>query len=262
MLASRFHPHLGGVEKHLWELLSELVSRGHVCSVITERHSDDLPPRETVMVSGAEVEVFRISAGDQSGTSALSRKTCWPSLLRLRAVVGAADLVHCHDFSAFIYWYLPLRLLYPGKKVYVTFHGWEGACPPPRKAVLLRRLTELLSCGNICVGDFIGKWYGTRANFITYGAVRPVDAPLPAAGGGAVFVGRLAPDTGIMTYLEALRLLRLRGWGIPVTVCGDGPLRQECERFARENDLAARFLGFVANPMVHLSEASIVFVSG
>jgi len=71
-------------------------------------------------------------------------------------LIQEADIVHCHDV---FFWYLPFRFLYPKKKVFTTFHGWEGIFPPKWQAKVIRNISEKLSFGNICVGDFIRKWY-------------------------------------------------------------------------------------------------------
>ena len=77
------------------------------------------------------------------------------------------DIIHIHDV---FFWYLPLRLLYPRKKVFITFHGYETQFPPSRSAIWQRRLAAKLTSGNICVGDYIGKWYGIKPTLVTYGA--------------------------------------------------------------------------------------------
>ena len=65
---------------------------------------------------------------------------------------------------------LPFRFLCPTKKVYTTFHGYEGNSIPTKKAILMHKISEKLSNGNICIGDFLEKWYGTKATYISYGA--------------------------------------------------------------------------------------------
>ncbi len=52
--------------------------------------------------------------------------------------------------------------------------------------------------------------------------------PAPPPGKGAVFVGRLSPEKGIEALLAAWESLP----GIPLTIVGDGPLRETTERAA------------------------------
>ncbi|WP_242009941.1 glycosyltransferase family 4 protein [Rhodothermus marinus] len=52
-------------------------------------------------------------------------------------------------------------------------------------------------------------------------------------GNFALFVGRLSPEKGVRTILQAWRLLE----GVPLKVVGDGPLRAEIEAFVRREGL-------------------------
>jgi glycosyltransferase involved in cell wall biosynthesis len=57
--------------------------------------------------------------------------------------------------------------------------------------------------------------------------------PRTPPGNGVVFLGRLAPEKGVMTMLEAWRLLG----DTPLAVAGEGPMRSRMERYVRENAL-------------------------
>lgn len=60
-------------------------------------------------------------------------------------------------------------------------------------------------------------------------------------GGYAIFVGRLAPEKGLKTLLEAWFRL---GNSIPLRIVGDGPLREELTKFAEQEGLSSvRFMG-------------------
>lgn len=62
-----------------------------------------------------------------------------------------------------------------------------------------------------------------------------------AAGDGAIFVGRLSPEKGLKTLLQAWRRLSVP---IPLQIIGDGPLRGDLERLASDWKLSqVRFLG-------------------
>lgn len=138
------YPHIGGVETHLREIGKCLSRKGHTVMVIT----------------GKQINYPKIKF--------IGLLFIWLWFFRNRSVIEEADIVHCHDV---FFWYLPFRFLYPKKPVYTTFHGYETAFPPSRKAVLIRKISEKLSWGNICVGDYIKKWYGTKPTFVTYGGI-------------------------------------------------------------------------------------------
>lgn len=75
-------------------------------------------------------------------------------------------------------------------------------------------------------------------------------AEIPAEGGGrggyAIFVGRLGPEKGVRTLLDAWR----SNSTCPLKLIGDGPLRLDLEREARASNLNVEFLGVQTRPEV------------
>lgn len=185
----------------------------------------------------------------------------WFGLIVNIRLILEAELIHCHDFSSLIKWFLPFRLIFPGKPVHVTFHGWEGNFPPRRHIVFARKIVEALARTNLCIGSYITTWYGTRPNAVSHGCVIMPDHFIEKSD-RAIFLGRLEPDTGILTYLEALALLAKRGILIPVDVFGDGSLAKQVAEFVSAHGLDITFHGFVSNPEAHLARARYAFVSG
>src|SRR6266404_2210228 len=169
-----FYPHIGGVEKHVMEISKRLIKKGHEVTVITEMPAavsdskkrllrfEKLELALTESVNG--IKIYRIFNG---GEDKFKKFRIWKEMLRLQKVIQNADVVHCHDV---FFWYLPFRFLYPQKPVYTTFHGYERY-PITKSAIRVRKLSEKLSWGNICIGDFIPKWYGTKATIVSYGGV-------------------------------------------------------------------------------------------
>ena len=261
MISPKFHPHLGGVERHLLELCSELLSRGHEITILTDRYDSALAGEAFVAVPKGVVKVVRLPLMNISFRSVFS-KEFWATWRVSARVIARANLVHCHDFSVFIYWYFPVRWLFPLKPVYVTFHGWEGVCPPTKRTILFRKITTLFTCGNICIGDYISKWYGTKPTFVSYGGVQPPKQYSAELEFDAGFIGRLSNDTGILIYLDALKILRERGVYLQVLVCGDGPLRHVCEAFVQANNLQVKFLGWVQEPRQYIAQCKYALTSG
>lgn len=229
MLTRRTVPEVGGVERHVSEVIRVLKKKGYQVKVLSER--DIWYPRLPV----------------------LGLLWIWAWMLRNRKIFGRAELVHIHD--VFI-WYLPLRLLFWQKPVYVTFHGWEGKYPIPLRYKLIRGLSAQLSRGNICVGRYIEKWYGIKADYLTYGAVEDKNKKTKARKEPPkiLFVGRLAKDTGLPVYLEALAKLG-RERKFEAEFLGDGPLRQDAEKLGK-------VLGFRQNTEKHMENSDLVFTSG
>ncbi len=79
----------------------------------------------------------------------------------------------------------------------------------------------------------------------------PFEDPFPSIGRPRiVFIGRLAPQKGVRTLVEAARLLRAPG--VRVLLVGDGPQRPTLEREVRRLgvDDVVHFLGFVSHERV------------
>jgi glycosyltransferase involved in cell wall biosynthesis len=259
MIAPFFLPHIGGVEKHIEKISAELIKRGHEVNVLTFKHAQGLPSFENYN----QVKIYRLPAFNRRfhGFS----PEIWRWLFRNRSLIANSDLIHCHDFYTFFYWYLPFRFLFPSKKVFITFHGWEGAFPIPKKMIIRRKITEFLTQGNICVGDYITRWYGTRCDFIIYGGVDVPAASPPVARPdlSAIFIGRLEKDTSILEIVKAVEILK-REFGIEVKleVCGDGSLRREVEEFVKNANLSVDMRGFVRDPTRNLPANRFSFVTG
>ena len=246
-LSRLFYPHIGGVEKHVMEVGKKLVIMGYKVTVITEENGK----REKV----EGIEVYRIPL---TTSEKFKKFQIWWWLWKNRNLIRQVDLVHAHDVG---FWYFPFRFLFPKKPFYLTFHGYEQY-PPTKRAILIRKISEKISFANICVGDYIPKWYGTKANCITYGGVEMLPILQTNTNNkNILFIGRLDEQTGIMTYLQAFKKYQLLATNYHLLILGDGPLKRKADNFIRNNKLEAKILGFVANPEKYLQEARFAFVS-
>ncbi len=255
-----FHPHVGGVERHVKEVAEALCRDGHLPIVVTVKHENDYADREEI----AGVSVIRMGRPDRGRLP--PRAQIRLALIRHLGLFRAADVVHFHDFSTLWGWglalYPLLRIL--GKRTYLTFHGWEGVAPPPRSIVILRKLCENMVHGNICIGHYIERWYGTRADLVSYGGVHalPLDRRYEVEDDMVLFLGRLEPDTGICQCMDAWPEIQRRHPGLQLRVCGDGSLRRTLEDHARDHLEAIRFEGAVADVVPLVARARLVFTSG
>lgn len=157
-----YYPHVGGVEKHVAKVSQLLTQRGYKITVVAERHDSTLALEEEM----DRVKVYRIPLPDTVGESA-KKWHIWKWFLAHRGLFDQANVIHIHDV---FFWFLPFRLPYWFKKVYLTFHGYEGRHPTV-KQIFWHRLAALLTRGNICIGDFHRKWYGVSPDLVSYGAV-------------------------------------------------------------------------------------------
>jgi glycosyltransferase involved in cell wall biosynthesis len=257
MLSWLFFPHLGGVERHVFEVSRRLIAKGHDVRLLTLRYDGSLPRDEIVR----GIPVRRIGKGGSGGPPLLRILAGWISALPARDLFSWADILHFHDHAPFVRWYLP-QLLLPGRKpLFVTFHGFERE-RPGRREKIERRLLARMASGRICVGSWIRKYYGTGCDVVTLGGT---DAPLEDAGAKerrGLILGRLESDTGLFTYLKALTLLKERhGVSVPVEVLGSGSMFPDAEEYSSRHGLAIEFRGTTANVPAFLRKASFVFAS-
>ena len=247
LFLSRFYwPHVGGVERHVEHLNRELIKKGHKITVVTLRYESELSKSE----NRDGVKIIRLNCLKAKFFGIFS---IWISILQHLDEIRNADVIHAHD--VFI-WYLPFKLLFPKKKVYMTFHGYESY-PIKRRAIFVRKVSELLSDGNICIGKFIEKWYGTKADIISYGAVdlkKFKQKEESKNNYDAIFASRLDEHTGIKTYIDAVRILKKRGMKFKLLVLGEGKYEKHAKKYSK-------VAGWVKDPEKYYKKARFAFVS-
>lgn len=269
-ITSSFYPSIGGVETHVLNLSRELISRGHAVTVITEDkqqdwQSEDLSDNVPTKLKSAnkstsfehkklyQIDIFYFKFGLPSK---IKKFRIWYLLWRNRKLFRSSDIIHCHD--VFI-WYLPFRFIFWNKKVFTTFHGYETHFPPAVSAIRIRKLSAYLSYGNICVGEFIKKWYGTIPDYIVYGGVSKIKSQTSSIKNETkklkiLIIGRLEKDIGVQVYKDTLRKLTDKGVKFNLTVCGDGVFRSDFEKYGT-------VLGFSSDRNKFIKNADVVFAS-
>ena len=253
-------PNVGGIEKHLFRVVQEMLLDEHKVEVLTFT---------------TDVELEKIEVDDRFTIRRIAhngdkrRRSIQHITKNLRQILSF-DIIHVHDHTSFILVILPILPLLKlmNIPVYITFHGWEGIYPPPKKIIFKRKVVNFLASGNICVGHFIEKWYGTKADQVIYGGC-DVDASLPAestpSDNDVVFIGRLASDTGIWIYLKAWQTLKLK-YGNRYKkfyICGGGTELAALKHFVENNKIqGVIFTGFVENINRYLAKSSTILTSG
>jgi glycosyltransferase involved in cell wall biosynthesis len=213
-LSQLYHPSVGGVQKHVEEISKKLIKRGFEISLITENFDKSLPPSENI--NG--VMVYRIPIGKNEF---LKKFLIWKWIFLHFSMFWKADIIHVHDV---FYWILPFRVFLPFKKIFMTFHGYEGY-PVKKRWVTARKIAEKLTKGNICIGDFMTKWYKTKPSFVSFGAVEQVKSEKVKNLKSAVFFGRLDSQTGILEYAKAYEILKKEYPDFKFTIIGEGKLK-------------------------------------
>lgn len=251
-LTRLFYPHIGGVEKHVWEISKRLINKGHDVTIIAEKHDEKINNYEVVQ----KIRIYRMSRYTDNW---FKKFFIWWWMFKNRKLMQWADVIHCHDV---FFWYLPFRFLFPKKPIFTTFHGYEDY-PIPKKAIIIRKISELLSWGNICIGEFIKKWYGTKPSFVTYGGVdvkkfsskgRPASGRKVKKRQSAVFFGRLDSQTSVHEYIKAYKEIKKVFPTFTLHIIGDGPDKKNISP-----DITVE--GFTDKPYEYLFLHHFAFVS-
>src|SRR4030042_695439 len=244
-LTKLYEPHVGGVERHIREV-ARYLSKDNRLTVITEKFDKTLKSKEII----DNIKVIRFVYPRIKFIGILF---IWMWFFRNRKLISDTDIIHIHD--VFI-WYLPFRFLFPKKPVYITFHGYSSY-PLKRIEIFFQKIAQRLTNGNICIGNYIKKWFGTKPNKISYGAVdlkKFNQKILKIFKYDAIFSSRLDEQTGILIYLDALEILRTKGIKFELVVLGDGRYREEEKRYAIAK-------GFVVDPSPYFKKSRYAFVS-
>ncbi|MBU0998068.1 glycosyltransferase family 4 protein [Patescibacteria group bacterium] len=244
-ISKYYYPHIGGVERHVHEISEQLINKNIKVSIITEKYNAELHDR----TNNNGLEIIRIS---YPKIKFLGLIVIWLKMLCHIKEFISADVVHIHD--VFI-WFLPLKLIFPFKPVFITFHGYEDY-PLKQKYLIIRHISKKLSRGNICIGRFIEKWYKIKSDLITYGAVNVELFNKNKSDKfvyDSIFIGRIDKHTGIDTYIKAAEILGKKS-GFSLIVIGDGVNK----KISGKNII---FLGSINNVEDYLSKARFIFVS-
>lgn len=268
-LTRRFYPNIGGVERHVLEISKQLIKKEHEVTVISElaqklnhnksKNYQSIGQSDTQSINTKKpvksiqsnhfvhekINIYEIPVG----TYGWSKKfNIWYQLFKINKLIRQADVIHCHDV---FFWYLPFRFIFPNKKVYTTFHGYEGY-PIKKKDILVRKISEILSNGSICVGEFMKKWYGASPDYIIYGGVDIPRKSTTTKNYNALFFGRLDKQTGVLSYIRAEKIIKEKISKFKLIVYGDGALKTYVK-----HDLH----NFQQNIEKKISKFSVVFVS-
>jgi glycosyltransferase involved in cell wall biosynthesis len=259
-ITQRFYPEIGGVEKHCYMVSQELAKHGIQVSVITGTLDQTLMPKEQL----GNLPIHRIFFKNKHRMPPLSMLNiikAWLFLLKNLRLIFQSDTIHLHDSQTFL-WLSPF-IPFVRRKAFITFHGFESY-PIHNYRKVIRKIAEKILDGSICVGKFIVKWYGAKPDYITLGGTEiNIEKSSFGNDNGAVFVGRLANDTGILDLITALGILKSKyHFKFPLHICGDGPLRKIIQQEIEKLGLEIYLHGFIPTPNDLIVKCRYAFLSG
>ena len=236
-----FYPHVGGVEKHVERVGSELIKKGYEVTVLTTKFKREFVREEIYR----KLKIIRFY---QPKIRFLGLISTWVWLVKNRRLLLDKDIIHIHD--VFI-WYWPLKLIYPKKSVFLTYHGRWGKYPITLVDKLQKKIGAKYSSGVICIGDYIPKNYGIKADFISYGAVDTPAKKFKKENRLIIYVGRLDNDIALAKILKVFEKLKKE---YEIVFVGDGAMAGEAKKIGKVT-------GFT-DPIPYYKRAKYLFASG
>lgn len=244
----KYVPSVGGVETHVGRVATELQRLGYNVIVLTTQNGDE-PVNETI----DELEIVRMPK-----VVIGSKIKTWQWLWQQRHRLVSADVVHVHDVG---WWLLPILPLIQ-KKLFVTFHGWEGEWPIRWQAKLHRWLLSVAAQKTIHIGDWITQYYWDEPSLVLYGGVdsyTKVTNKTQNTNNGrkvikVVFLGRLVSENAIAEYCKLAKQMQQKNLSFSLTWVGDGPLAKQCKRLGTVT-------GMVDKPEAYIAKADVVWAS-
>ncbi|MAT39843.1 MAG: hypothetical protein CL946_09595 [Ectothiorhodospiraceae bacterium] len=254
-VCNHFLPSIGGVQLSVHCTAQALSELGHDVVILTETPADGWTKPLPYDIVRFSVPIFR----------PFTRLLYWGNLWCRRSLFKNADVVHFHDYTPAIHWYLPLFLFVRSPLYAITFHGFEGY-PIKKRHQVLRWLASKLCSVRFGVGEFIRRWYRHEVDEVFHGApVHFSEVAQDAADIETVdflYIGRLEPDTGI---LECLTAMDEHGDGEParikVRLIGNGTLRPNIAsmQFTR---LDVEFQDSTDDVAAYISSAKCIIATG
>jgi len=267
----------GGTGAHVWMLAAGLASQGITVSVAAPAAADARFSFSAV----PGVSFTPVDIGDRPRASDL------PAAVRLRRLLTgrrggrpprAAGLVHAHGMRAGALTVLALLLVRarPRPGIVVTVHN----APPAggASAAVYRVLERVVARGAdlvLCVSaDLEQRMLGAGARRVGHAVIAAPDGPHPsgpapggpapdAADGGdsgrpmVLAVGRLAPQKGLSTLLDAAVSWRDLDPEPRLTIAGDGPLAGQLRDQAAALGVDGDFRGAVTDVPALLTAAAV-----
>ena len=248
----------GGMRRHVLDLIAGLLDEGHQVTVVGPKNLS-LTRELSAQVRALEIELV----------DGLNPFADWKAVRQLLAVLrrDRFDLVHLHGAKAGYIGRMALKLANPRPPVIYTVHNQvlpRGGMLKRAMNVLERRLaadTDRVITVSNNLHQEVCRTHGidaTRAVTIHNG----VDAPAPLARryartvlgcereGAFVIgaIGRMVPEKGFDTLIDAFTQLLGRGVEAELVLIGDGPYLSDYQKQAGKIGLSSiRFVGEVAN---------------
>ncbi len=248
-ISPKYYPSIGGVETHVQKVAEQLSARGHQLTVVTTQSALAEPLEENTN----SIKILRLPRQCDR-----QKKLTWQWLWSKKELFFSTDVVQAHDVG---WWILPiLPLIY--RKLFITFHGWEGRWPIRWQAKLHRWFFAKASRKTVHIGAWIQEFYWDKPHLTLYGGVdrRKIARQINQKKTkhkkilNIVFIGRLVKENDIALYCQFLDLLQHKNQAFRIVWLGEGASRSQCEQYGFVT-------GMIEKPEFVLKKADVVFAS-
>ena len=243
ILASAYHPHVGGVEEVVRQTANEYRKRGIGVVVVTNRWPRSLRKQE--ILEGVPVYRLALRIAEGSLKARINFQISHKYIQRRVAKIllqHRINLLHVHCVSANGYYALTARKA-TSLPLVVTTHGERtmdasgiyrySRCFNRILRTILAVADHVTACSRETLDDverFSGKEFGGRANVI-YGGISPEEfenlVPYVGERRYILGMGRLVPQKGFEILIEAFAKSAL---DLDLLIAGEGPERRKLEQ--------------------------------
>jgi len=235
MVTKFYHPRIGGVETTVKELCENLARMGHECTVVTQDR--ELSGEETI--NGVRVVRFPVDSRVFGGMNRLLGR-----YLKRNLDPGSYDIVQIHSYHILLS--LQAAHIAHGKGIpylFSTHYHGKGHTQlrdlafrayHPIGARMLSNSEHITTVSkyekDLLVRDF--PKVADKVTVIPSGVKRFPPLAVERRRDTLLYVGRVMPYKGIDRTIEAIALLKERGFGANLRIVGRGPAEKELRALA------------------------------
>lgn len=229
----------GGVKNHILGLSKEFEKRGIETKIIVPRRKRGEKYGNNVIMLGTSIPLN--IAGTQGDLCINFNPSSIGKVLKREKF----DILHFHNFI------IPsaMQILEKSSSLNViTFHANTEANPVLEKMIeILGKTINRKVAGVIGVASFnlnLFKGFGGTKKVIPNGIdLKEFNSSVPRLEKfgkdriNILFLGRIEERKGLIYLLEAYKILQKKYDNLRLIIVGEGPLKEECENYAKENNL-------------------------
>ena len=272
MLTDYFYPHVGGVETVILELSMKLVNSGNEVCVLT---LDSMNSKNIENFQG--IQIIRIKAYDLTKITGLQSSisfNLWSKGMKLINEFQP-DIIHLHNrffFTTLIGLFLSKRFSYP---TIVTLHlgsldflhGIKGYFVKKFEKFMIRLINNNASLITAVSKNVKNNGIKLGINSkkckvvpngvdLSFFKMNRLYSKKPRK---IIFIGRLLKNKGPLILVKSASLVRKKIPDVQFILVGDGPLRDNIEKYCQKNNLASniKFLGWVRDIREIMKESDL-----